>query len=76
MVPLAGNFRQQAQDNMRGARSSGQALAAGPPNMYFDHFELYTDTESTGGFTDREGYNHFGSSFKLGGTQDLEPEVQ
>jgi hypothetical protein len=37
MVPLVGNFRQQAQDNMRGARSLGQAPAARPPNMYFDH---------------------------------------
>jgi hypothetical protein len=37
MVPFVGNFRQQAQDNMRGAKSSGQAPTAGPPNMYFDH---------------------------------------
>ena len=37
MVLLVENFRQQAQDNMRGARSLGQVPAAGPPNMYFDH---------------------------------------
>jgi hypothetical protein len=76
MVPLAGNFRQQAQDNMRGARSSGQAPAAGPPNMYFDHLNYRQTQRAPEALQTARGTITLAPPSSSVVLRDLEPEVQ
>jgi hypothetical protein len=76
MVPLGGNFRQQAQDNMKGARSSGQAPAAGPPNMYFDHLNYRQTQRAPEALQTARGTITLAPPSSSVVLRDLEPEVQ
>jgi hypothetical protein len=76
MVPLAGNFRQQAQDNMRGARSSGQAPVAGPPNMYFDHLNYRQTQRAPEALQTARGTITLAPPSSSVVLRDVEPEVQ
>ena len=76
MAPLVGNFRQQAQDNMRGARSSGQVPAAGPPNMYYDHLNQRQTQRAPEAVQTVRGTITLAPPSSSVVLKDLEPDVQ
>jgi hypothetical protein len=76
MALLAGNVRQQAQDNMRGARSSRQAPAGGPPNMYFDHLNNRQTQRALEALQIARGTITLAPPSNSVVLRDLEPEVQ
>jgi hypothetical protein len=76
MVPLARNFHQQAQDNMRGARSSGQAPATSPLNIYFDHLNHRQMQRAPEALQTTRGIITLAPPSSSMVLRDLEPEVQ
>jgi hypothetical protein len=61
---------------MRGARSSGQAPAAGPPNMYFDHLNYRQTQRAPEALQSARGTITLAPPSSSGVLRDLEPEVQ